>query len=240
MTNRIKEEIEYWKNQEQLAIEKRKTETFLDAFGFTSGPGVEKDSNGFPVHFVTHTDSARGAFIQWYKELEKAQELFNGFRLQKDQYLTEEAIAAAEDFYMDSISHHTGWGIGVSDWLITIERGTPGTGIKFELIRHPSVHLTIHTNNEGKFYIWYREMKNLKDTSWRLSYKNPPVCVYDDLAYKPLPIEVANHMVRRVIQHKQNTCGMSKKWNMYFKDYYSAQRFWAKENGTKYNPWKRT
>lgn len=218
--------IEFWQLQIDAAREKRKTETWMDATGMALGPDVEFP----PKHFSTQTDSAIRAYIQWKSELEKFRDLFDSFR---NEDLTEEAIAAAERFYLESISHHTGWGISHEDWLITIQKGSPWVGIQFELIRHRSVHLKLGTNKDGKFWIQYREYKNLNDTLWHFNYKNPPV--YGSLSHKPLPIEVANHIVRRVIQHENNYAKgkVGKKYPLYFREYYSAQRSYL----GKYNPW---
>jgi hypothetical protein len=211
--------IEFWQLQIDAAREKRKTETWMDATGMALGPDMEFP----PKHFSTQTDSAIGAYLQWKSELEKFRDLFDSFRKEINEYLTEEAIAAAERFYLESVSHHTGWGIRHEDWLITIQKGSPWVGIQFELIRHRSVDLKLGTNKDGKFWIQYREYKNLNDTLWHFNYKNLP------------PIEVANHIVRRVIQHENNYAnrGLGKKYPLYFRKYYSAQRSYP----GKYNPW---
>lgn len=127
--------IEFWQRQEEAAKEKRKTETFLDATGMCIGPDTERDENGHPKYFTTMTDNSIGVFITWRKELEKFRDLFDTFRTQIDEHLTEEAIAAAEKFYLESISHHTVWGISERDWVITINLGSPWVGIQFELFR---------------------------------------------------------------------------------------------------------
>lgn len=218
--------IDYWKRQEELAIEKRKTETFMDATGFACGPGVEVDSKGYPVHFGTATDSARGAYITWRRELEKYRDLFDSFRTHIDEYLTEEAIAAAEKFYLDSISHHTAWGIPERDWLITMERGCE---IKFELIRHRQVTLSV-TFGRNHCSVHYMEWKNLKDVAWRLTTKEK----YGSGKVHPT---VANHMVRRAVLYSNNSTS-EPKWHYSMTRFYDGCRARCKEAGVPYNPWR--
>ena len=226
---KIEEGIEYWKRQEELGREKRKTETFLDATGFCMGPGIETDANGYPVHFSTQTDSAIGAYIQWRKELEKYRDLFDSFRAKKDQWLKEEAIEAAEQFFMDSIVSGTAWGIPERHWLISIDGGSK---ITFELLRHRSVTLSISFHSSGKCSIHYIEWKNLKDVAWRLEKKEG---YFWGKQFHP---NLANHIVRRVVVHENNTSGMGKKYPFNLKQFYSNARARCKEQNRPYNPWQ--
>ena len=197
---RIEEAIEYWKQQEELAREKRKTETIANASGIAFGPtGVHS--------YSTPTDSAIGAFIQWRRELEKYRDLFDSFRRKKDEWLKEEAIAAAEEFYMDSISHHTAWGIPERDWLITLGRGCE---ISFELIRHPAVILSITFGSSGRPSIHYLERKNFRDFSWKLKTSGRNC--------HPL---LANHIVRRAMVYDHNS---KDEWKYSPTDFYNNRK----------------
>lgn len=235
MNREIEDLIDFWSLQESASREKRKTETFLDATGFCFGPDIERDKNGWPTHFSTNTDYSISAFITWRNELEYFRDLFDSFRLQIDEYLTEASVAAAEQFYLESISHHTGWGLDKTHWNITINRGSPWTSVQFELIKIKSVDFTVGFNEDGKAYIFYTEWLNFNDIHWRLADKNPDKCFrFSGKVFDP---KLANHLTRRIIQHKRNVSDFGIKHPMFFKNYYSSQRSRDRYHSVKYNPW---